>query len=91
MALATARIIQAYFVNGSFVVAARARSAIPGKPLQAHGSEVMALDTSRLNLAGSVGRTLPQHVQQKMEAFFGADFSDVRIHQGPQAQLIGAK
>jgi hypothetical protein len=90
MAPGTKRIIQAYFINGSFVAAARARSAIPGKPLQAHGSETMALDTSRLNLSGSVGRALPQHVQQKMEAFFGADFSDVRIHQGPQAQSIGA-
>jgi hypothetical protein len=25
-----------------------------------------------------------------MEAFFNADFSSVRIHQGPQAQSIGA-
>ena len=90
MATATVRIIQACFVNGGIVATARARSAIRARPLQAHGSEVMALDTSRLNLSNSVGRRLPQQVQEKMEAFFGADFSDVRIHQGPQAQSIGA-
>jgi hypothetical protein len=29
-------------------------------------------------------------VQKKMESFFGADFSDVRVHVGPEASSIGA-
>ncbi len=33
---------------------------------------------------------MPPAVQRKIEALFGADFSDVRIHVGPQAQQIGA-
>lgn len=37
-----------------------------------------------------MGRPLPPAVQRKMEVFFGTDFSDVRIHEGPQAQQIGA-
>ena len=41
--------------------------------------------------APSIGQPLPPPVQAKMEAFFGADFSDVRVHVGPQAQQIGAQ
>lgn len=37
-----------------------------------------------------MGRRLPVALQQKMEQYFGADFSDVRVHIGPQAQQIGA-
>ena len=36
------------------------------------------------------GKPLPEAVQRKMEAFFKTDFSDVRIHEGPQAGQIGA-
>ena len=36
------------------------------------------------------GEPMPPAVQRKMEEFFGADFSDVRVHVGPQAQQIGA-
>lgn len=36
------------------------------------------------------GRPLPDSVRTKMESFFGADFSDVRIHVGPEAPSIGA-
>jgi hypothetical protein len=74
------RVIQANFVHG------RAR---PGT-LQAHGGNTITVDEARFNLTGSVGRALPEALQRKMEAFFEADFSDVRIHQGPQAQSIGA-
>ena len=44
----------------------------------------------RLNLGGSVGRAMPEAVLRKMEQVFKADFSDVRIYQGPQAASIGA-
>jgi hypothetical protein len=36
------------------------------------------------------GRPLPAPVRAKMEAFFQADFSGVRVHVGPQAPAIGA-
>jgi hypothetical protein len=39
--------------------------------------------------AGS-GKGLPADVRTKMEAAFGADFSAVRIHEGPQAAAMGA-
>jgi hypothetical protein len=38
----------------------------------------------------SGGQPLPEAIQQKMESFFGADFSDVRIHVGQEAASIGA-
>lgn len=37
-----------------------------------------------------VGRALPEGVRARMETFFGADFSDVRVHVGPEAASIGA-
>ncbi|MEM7062107.1 MAG: DUF4157 domain-containing protein [Cyanobacteria bacterium P01_B01_bin.77] len=40
--------------------------------------------------SGGVGSSLPQPVLQKMEAAFGTSFSDVRVHESPQAQSIGA-
>ena len=43
------------------------------------------------HFAPSIGQPLPPPVQRKMETFFGADFSDVRMHVGPQAQQIGAE
>lgn len=76
-------LIQAHFVHGHV---------LPGRStVQMHGgAESFALDPGRLNLAGAVGRPMPDAVRQKMEAFFKADFSGVRIFQGPQAQAIGA-
>ncbi len=38
----------------------------------------------------SGGWPLPRDVQAKMEAALGANFSDVRIHVGPEASAIGA-
>ena len=37
------------------------------------------------------GRAMPEDVQAKMESAFGADFSAVRIHQGPRSQALGAQ
>lgn len=91
--MGSSRVIQAYFVNGSLPRYARAQPAAgrASPTLQARASgDTIAVDEARLNLAGSVGRALPEAVQRKMEAFFGADFSDVRIYQGAQAQSIGA-
>ena len=36
------------------------------------------------------GSPLPSGVQRKMESSFGADFSDVRVHEGAQASQMGA-
>jgi Domain of unknown function (DUF4157) len=36
------------------------------------------------------GQPLSQHVRLKMESSLGADFSAVRIHEGPEAQAAGA-
>lgn len=40
--------------------------------------------------ASGEGTELPDDVQAQMEASFGADFSGVRIHEGPQAASVGA-
>lgn len=76
-------VIQAHLVHGHV---------LPGRrPVQMHGgTESFALEPGRLNLAGAVGRALPDGVRRKMEAFFKTDFSNVRIFQGTQAQSIGA-
>jgi hypothetical protein len=41
--------------------------------------------------AATGGQAMPGVVQAKMEQAFGADFSGVRIHQGPQAASLGAR
>ena len=38
----------------------------------------------------SGGWPLPRDIQAKMEAALGANFSDVRVHVGPEASAIGA-
>lgn len=40
--------------------------------------------------APSGGSPLPAPVQRKMEGALGQDFSGVRVHQGPEAESIGA-
>jgi hypothetical protein len=85
-------VIQGSFIGGAPRIAQRMRAAQPAAPvIQPHGpTQVVPVDVARLNLAGSAGQPLPAAVQRKMEAFFDADFSDVRIHSGPQAHAIGA-
>jgi hypothetical protein len=41
-------------------------------------------------VASGGGASLPAEVQAKMENSFGSSFSDVRVHQGPEAASIGA-
>jgi hypothetical protein len=48
------------------------------------------VEPSRLGLVNSGGKPLPEVVRGKMEAALGADFSNVRVHTGPQAERIGA-
>jgi GNAT superfamily N-acetyltransferase len=67
--------------------------AFAGRPpvAQRHGSGgAFAVDPGQLGLASSGGRPLPEAVRGKMEAALGADFSNVRVHVGSQAERIGA-
>ena len=63
------------------------------EPMQGKGEsdqKVKAIQP-KINLAPSGGgKSMPEPVQQKMEGAFGADFSGVRIHEGPQAKAINA-
>ena len=100
----SAQVIQGQFHGSTpaFAIQARPRFAnatpfhgtrrqTPPQPIQptvrGHATQV----PSSVNLSASgPGQALPPAVQQKMEAVFDADFSDVRVHVGPQAQQIGA-
>lgn len=72
----------------------------PGQPLQMSqpgqaaqcfgGNENIGIDPVAIGLVRSGGQSLPQTLLAKMEAAFGADFSAVRVHVGPQAARIGA-
>lgn len=49
------------------------------------------VDAFRVTLQPKTGgQPLPSEVRTKMEAAFGADFSDVRVHVGHEASRIGA-
>ncbi len=56
---------------------------------QAKGSNRFTVDPGVLRVNGP-GSPLPEGVRGEMERALGADFTDVRIHVGPQAQSIGA-
>jgi hypothetical protein len=62
-----------------------------GRALQRKGDNAsVPIDPVQIGLMPGRGNPLPQPVLAKMEAAFGADFSQVRIHVGPQAARIGA-
>jgi hypothetical protein len=46
-------------------------------------------DLSKALAVTTEGDPLPEAVRGKMEAFFGADLSDVRVHTGPGPEAIG--
>lgn len=73
----------------------------PGPPAPAHVAQprsarpqapggAVAVDDSLLRSSGRPGRPLPDALQRKMEQAFAADFSGVRVHEGAQAESIGA-
>jgi GNAT superfamily N-acetyltransferase len=67
--------------------------AFAGRPpvAQRHGAaDSFSVNPGQLGLASSGGRPLPEAVRGKMEAALGADFSNVRVYVGPQAERIGA-
>src|SRR5262249_11788924 len=76
-------------------------SFIGGRPqvavLQAKGSlqrspdgTSMQIPDALLRARRGMGQPIPEPVRVKMERALGADFSDVRIHVGPEASSIGA-
>jgi GNAT superfamily N-acetyltransferase len=59
--------------------------------VQRHGAgNAFAVGAGQLGLSSGGGRPLPEAVRGKMEAALGANFADVRVHVGPQAERIGA-
>jgi hypothetical protein len=70
-------------------VTALVESGQDAEPIQAMGLEETPDVPVRLPGNGG-GAQMPEDVQDKMEAAFGADFSPVRIHEGAHAEAIGA-
>src|SRR5262249_23850958 len=77
------------------------RPRLPGPPapafaghpaaVQRHGAgNAFAVDSAGLGLGSGGGKPLPDSVRGQMEAALGANFSNVRVHVGPQAERIGA-
>lgn len=84
-------VIQGFFQSGRFSLPVRHHQTVQARTVQASpNGSAFELPSTMLNLRPGGGRTLPEAVQKKMESFFGADFSDVRVHVGPEASSIGA-
>lgn len=52
---------------------------------------VLGMLDKKGNLEQGSGSLIPESIKGKMEASFGTDFSDVRIHESPNAQTMGAR
>jgi len=92
-----ARVIQGFFRAGHprAAVAAQPKAGPrrpafvpPALPRPAHGA-TFPVDPGRLGLSGG-GKPLAAAVRGAMETALGADFSEVRVHVGPQAERLGA-
>lgn len=86
--MAKGRVVQGLFQSRPFSFAAIHPGAVQKKEaIQRHPG----VDAFQVDLRPkSSGWPLPRDVQAKMEAALGANFSDVRIHVGPEASAIGA-
>lgn len=82
------RVVQGMFQARPFSFAAVHPGAVQRKPAINHRPGVDAFQVDLRPKFG--GWPLPRDVQAKMEAALGANFSDVRIHVGPEASAIGA-
>lgn len=81
---------QSFVIQGSFIGGRLNTLRFPQSGTAQASPHAMELpQTVSLN-GGSQGRPLPEPVQRKMEAAFGTDFSDVRVHVGVEATSIGA-
>ena len=85
---ARGRVVQGMFQFRPFSFAAATSGAVPRKPAI---NSRPGVDAFQVDLRPKFGGwPLPRDVQAKMEAALGANFSDVRIHVGPEASAIGA-
>lgn len=75
------RILQGFFPAGLSRVLQSSRQTGSAVQLPAHLAGFQARGP---------GQKLPDTVLRKMESFFGADFSDVRVHVGSEAASLGA-
>jgi len=64
-------------------------TSMPAQARADSGVTTLPLATGQLRLIGD-GRPLDARIRDRMERFFGADFSTVRVHEGPAASAIGA-
>jgi hypothetical protein len=71
-------------------LAARAHQAAGGSMAQASARTATAVPAQLPSFGRREGQKLPAGTQRKMESFFNTDFSDVRVHVGPEASSIGA-
>ncbi|WP_199229407.1 DUF4157 domain-containing protein [Azospirillum sp. TSO22-1] len=82
-------------IQGRFLAAGPRLPTLGGAVAQPQGNghasngHAQALPSGLIRMGGG-GRPLPDGVRQKMETFFKADFSDVRVHVGSEAPSIGA-
>lgn len=96
MAGQSARVIQGRFGPAgprvsSFLGTAGGLAAQPrGTGPRPHGGGPQVTPLSGIGTRSGGGRPLPDGVRRKMESYFKADFSDVRVHVGAQAPDIGA-
>jgi len=58
-------------------------------PVQRKPGANSAAEPAQVSPTGS-GQSLPDAVRSRMESSLGADFSAVRVHEGPQAPALGA-
>ena len=94
----TLRVIQCFFAAGRLPPSLAQRSLRGSKqgalPAQVAQSQVQladgGIDPRQLGLLRGGGQPLSQALLAKMESAFNADFSDVRVHIGPQAGRLGA-
>ena len=72
----------------------RGAAAVQAKPAPRSGGASVQLSPVALAPAAlreGAGLPLPSDVRRRMEGLLGADLSAVRVHQGPQADAIGAR
>jgi len=68
---------------------APAQRTLPRAAIRGDGNS-FRVNPVQIGIASGGGSRLPSVLLAKMEAAFGADFSSVRVHIGPQAARIGA-
>ena len=89
------KVIQGYFAAGGAILSHRPPATAygppaGGKPVQPRGQSGGLEVNPALIRATGPGKRLPANLLAHMERSLGADFSDVCVHVGPQAERIGA-